>query len=153
MNLPAQTIRVTGQVTITVRDAVTGRIVSEETVQNIVTTAGLVLICDLLKEDTSVGLNFFAVGTTNTAPAVTDTTLAAEVARLNITQQSRTAAALLTVTMFLPTTAANGNTLVEIGIFDLTAAGVMFSRAIYTGIVKTASVTVTYSWTFTLSSS
>lgn len=156
MELPAlkkeSSIRITGRVIAQVRDAKTGKVLKTVRSKNLVVTSGLNLIGDLLKEDTAVGLNYFAVGTDNTAVVAGDTALGAEVYRGEITTQSR-GSATLTVTLFLPTTAANGSSLVEIGLFTVDSGGVMFSRTVHSAITKTATVTVTYTWTFTFTAS
>jgi len=149
---PESSLKLSGHVTAVVRDAKTGKVIQTIKTPNKVVTTGLNLIGDLLKEDTAVGLNYFGVGTDNTAPVIGNTTLGAEVYRGEITTQSR-ASAVLVVTLFLPTTAANGSSLVEIGLFNVSSAGIMFSRAVHAAIAKTATVTVTYTWTFTFTSS
>lgn len=147
------TTKIIGHVRAVVRDARTNDVLRVIRTQNLVVNAGLDLIGDMLIESTAVGLNFFAVGTDNTGPAAGDTTLGAEVYRAAITTAVRTSPGVITITMFVPTTAANGSSLVEIGLFTLSSAGTMFSRAIHSSITKTASVTVTYQWTITFSAS
>lgn len=139
----------TGRLTAIAREARTGRIVQRIRTPNRIVTTGLNLMFDLLKEDTTIGINFFAVGTDATAAAAAQTALLAEVHRGNITQQTR-GTAQLNVTYFLPTTAANGSSLVEAGLLTLSSGGTLFARATHTAIVKTASLTVTYLWTLTL---
>jgi len=144
-------IRVTGQLTIEVHDAETGGLLRKETVRNLVVAAGKNLIRDLLGGATAAYPTHFAVGTSSTAPAAGDTTLGVEVFRDQITQRVYSAAQL-TVKFYLPTGYANGYTLAEAGIFNAASGGTMLSRTVYLpAIVKTSSITVTYTWNITIS--
>jgi hypothetical protein len=150
-------VSVRGHVTITVRAARTrdgrwagrhGRILSRQVRRNKIVDAGGGLLWDLLRNN-ATALTHFAVGTSTTAPAAGQTALLAEVFRGAITKFTKSGL-VLTVIYFLPASAANGSTLAEAGTFTASSSGTMFSRAIYTGIAKTSSTTVTYSWAFTL---
>ncbi len=145
-------IAVDCNVRIDVCDAATGELLEREELHNLVTLAGRNLIRDLLNESTDSGLTHFAVGGTDTAPAAGDTQLAAEIYRDTFTK--RTAVdGVLTLTYFLPSGAANGSTLREAGLLNAAAGGVLFARAVFGAIAKTASVTVTYTWSITIGAS
>lgn len=117
---------------------------------NLVVDAGLNLIRDLLGITSGVtGLNRYAVGTDNTAVAAGDTTLGTEVFRGAFTDKILTAKTL-TLKLYISSTEANGNTLVEAGLFgddatDSADTGTLYARATHTGIAKTTSIGVTYS--------
>lgn len=117
---------------------------------NLVTSAGRNLLRDFLATLAPAAITHFAVGTSNTAAATTDTALGAEVLRDVVT--SRTASDLaLTVKYFLATGSANGNTLREAGLLNAAVAGTLFARVVLSApIVKTNSIAVTFSWTISL---
>lgn len=141
-------LRLRGTLVIEAKDAATGRLVSRQILSNLTVLAGRNLIRDFLNGDAVTGLTHFAVGTGTTAPVAGDTTLGAEQFRDVITTLTKDAAKL-TVTYYLASGSANGNTLTEAGIFTTDVDGTMYSRALYTGIAKTASIAVTYSWDLT----
>ena len=141
--------KISGRLHILVKDAKTGRVLRDEWQDNKIVTAGLDLVRDLLI-NTNFAPTHIAVGITNTAPVAGDTTLASEVFRNRIT--SRTASAQkATFQLFLGTGDANGDTLVEAGIFNRSSLGDMLSRVIYTGIVKNSGITATLTWEITIS--
>lgn len=100
---------------------------------------------DRLKEITKTDLNtnwtHVAVGTGTTAPTEADTALEAEVlrrAREEITQTDTET----TVSMWIPSTDANGDTLSEVGVFDASSGGNMFSRSTFDPITKTSDMEI-----------
>jgi hypothetical protein len=142
-------VRVRENVVIEVRDR-RGRCLRRERRTNLVTTAGLNLLRDLL--DASQGpITHFAVGTSGTAPASGNTALGAEVYRNVVSQRDKPANGQIVHRCFVPTTAANGSTLREAGLFNAASGGSLFSRIVYSDIVKTNSISVTITWTHTFS--
>lgn len=94
-----------------------------------------------------------AVGTSSTAPADGDTALGAEVYRALITHRVQLAEGIK-FQLYIPTTEANGSTLAECGLFTVVGDIVnkLFARAIFTATPKTSAVTVTISWTISITS-
>lgn len=137
--------------TIETRRAHDGALVARQEHHNLVTTAGLNLIRDLLNGSGSAGITHFGVGTGTATPALTDTALGAQVIRQAVTGTT-TAAAQLTVSYYLSSTTANGSTIGEVGLFNAAAAGTMYARALVSPtIAKDATVTVTFTWVLTWS--
>ena len=133
-----------------VHDAATGALIERQEQHNLVTTAGLNLIRDLLS-GSGAGLGWFGVGTGAVAPAITDTALGAEVARQAFTTAIPTSAQL-TITYYLNSGTANGSTLAEVGLFNASSSGSMYARALLSStIAKTSAVTVTFTWILTWS--
>ena len=147
MNDP--TLCITGNVDIDVRDAITGNLISTQRVKNLVVSAGLNLIRDYLNAAATPDIGWFAVGTGTAAVLAANTTLGTEVFRAALTNKVPGTASL-TFSYFLPTTAANGFTLTEIGLFNAAAAGSMLARGLIAGIAKNSGITVTFNWTITL---
>lgn len=124
---------------------------SEQTVKNLTVTAGRNLLRDLLAGEGRY-LSKFAIGTATTPSTPANTRLGAEVWRANITAIDRTVNGQLRVVYFLPTTAANNNTLQEVGLFGGTPvedkdSGTMYARAVLSQpIEKTTDVSVEFTW-------
>ena len=140
-------VPVAGVVTITARHA--SGLVTRETVRNTITFAGLNLIRDLLRNASSARLTHFAVGTSDTSPAATQTALGSEEWRDAITQTQVTNAAF-TERLYVPGAQANGVSLTEVGLFTAASDGIMFSRATYSPITKTTALAITFAWAITL---
>lgn len=151
-----ETFTLDTNVTIDIHDAKTNKIIKTIKKHNLVTTIGKNLVRDLLGIAAGVtGLNYIALGTDDTAPAVGDTTLGTEVFRDTFTDTIYTSG-VVNFKYFLDSSSANGNTLNEAGLFgdDATASansGTLFAHVTYTNIAKTSSIAVTYSWDVTIS--
>lgn len=89
---------------------------------NIIVTSGKELVASMLMDRTGydTGLTYCAIGTDNTAPAVGDTTLTTEAARLTITSKARTVNAVTYSTFF--TSAQSGYAIEEVGLFGHSTA-------------------------------
>ena len=94
----------------------------------------------------------FKIGTDATAPTVSDTDLGTAV---NINGSPTKAFVTgyptldetnfqVTVRCFVNSTEANGNTLVEFGLFNTDGSALMWSHSTHTAISKTTSIEVTY---------
>ena len=145
------TLSLNVNVIIDVTDVETGKIINTIKKHNLITTLGKNLARDLLGIASGItGMNYIAVGTDDTAAAITDTVLGTEVHRAVFTDTVYDTAKV-TFKYYLDSSTANGETLVEAGLFGDDATGVkdsgtLFAHVIHTEIVKTSSVAVTYSW-------
>jgi len=103
---------------------------------NIVVTSGKVLVARMLIDDTGydTGLTWCAIGSDNTAPAVSDTTLGTEEERKEVTSKSRSTAVITYSTFF--TSAESNVAIEEVGLFGhstasaTTDSGEMFNHAL-----------------------
>lgn len=140
-----------GRLHILLVEKATGRVLRDEWTPNKIVNTGLNLVRDLMA-NSNKGPTHIAVGTDNTVPLATDTVLATEVFRNLITRRFP-ADKKITYQLFLDTGDANGNSLVEAGIFNRSAAdtGDMLSRVTFIVITKTAAITATLTWEITLS--
>ena len=137
-------------VRVAVSDA-DGRVRAQQDAHNLVVTAGLTLLAAGLNGEAPAGLTHFAVGTSATPAAASQTALVAEVFRDTVTQRTK-AIGQLTVTYYLPTDSANGHTLREAGLFTDARAGTLYARVVLaSAIPKTNSQAVTFTWTLTWS--
>ena len=145
-----------GKLLIEIRDAKTGKLKSSDLVDNMFVTTGKNAIASRLIGTTSNNkgiITYCALGTSSVAPALTDTILAAELARKLVSVRS-VSGKVATFQTFFTTSEGNG-TLAEAGLFgdDASATadtGTLFCR---TNInrTKTASDTLTLTWTVTIS--
>lgn len=124
----------------------------QKRVKNKVVLSGRNLMRDLLTGDSTADVSHIAVGTSGTVVADSDTALGGEVTRLAFTKHA-TSDNQAVFYLYLPSTAANGSTLQEAGIFNAASAGDMFARATHTSIAKTASIAIYYTWTINLGAS
>ncbi len=146
-------IEIGGNVLIEVREGDHGPVIATQQRHNLVVNNGLDIIRDLLGGDLNEEPTDIAVGTDNTVVTATDTTLAVEVFRNQITRRIDNNQSI-TFQLFISTTQANGNTLTEAGLIRVkNGADRLFARIVYAPIVKTVSVSVTITWTITLAAS
>lgn len=141
---------------MSVRGFVTVQVIHEdgqrETVaqSNVVTNVGRNKFASLIAQDISAFPSHIGIGTDDTAADVTDTTLGAEVDRNALTSDSANAG-VVTYKAFFSKSEANGSTIAEVGLFDASSSGNMFCRSILTTpVAKTASVSLSITWTITL---
>ena len=147
-HLKAQ-FEVDANVIISVRDALTDAILEQYERRNMFVLSGRNVVRDYIANESPAGATHVAVGTGTTGAVDSDTTLQTEVFRGAVTKITKNSS-FLDIFYYLPSTAANGSTLTEAGIFNASSGGSMFARAIYTGISKTSSIAVTYDWTLTI---
>ena len=123
----------------------------DQEMKNLVVDAGLNLLRDRLAGLSSSYATHLAIGTGTTAVSAAQTTLATEIFRDALTSATTTSKAA-TLKYYLAAGSANGNTLSEIGLFTASSGGTMIARALLASpIVKTASVTATFTWTINFS--
>ena len=114
-----------------------GELLADEHLSNLVTTAAKTAIADLLRTTggADVEIRYVAAGTGTTAPAASDTQLAAEVYRKAVTTQAAgTAAGMCETTVYIPPQDANYG-IKELGWFAGTAAGTAVNSGLLIGRV------------------
>lgn len=109
--------------------------------------AALDLMRDLVYDAVTHG----AVGTSDAALGGAQTALDAEVFRDSLAAKTKQSKALV-LKLVLGSQQANGQTLLEIGVFDALSGGVMHARGLPTEVEKTSSVSVLYTVTISWSS-
>lgn len=82
-------LKIKGIHTFTTRDAKTGKVLRVEKKENIIATVGRNVLARLLAGDNTYSgqLSYGALGSSTTAPALTDTTLGAETNRVGVSSQ------------------------------------------------------------------
>lgn len=129
-----------------------GIILSDETFKNLITTAGK--NWQAARQKTTgqpAEIGWLACGTGVAAPALGDTALGTEIARVAVAVSGGTVAA--NVVTYEGTFAAGVGTgaLTEIGLFNAALAGTLVSRATFAVKNKEAGDTIAWTWTHTVS--
>jgi hypothetical protein len=113
-----------------------GALVFESEVKNLIVSAGLALVGDLLTGDETTGLTYHAIGTSSTTPVSADTVLGAEVARKTWTSKTRSGSTIYLSEFYLKSESAYN--IKEAGVFGGAAAsatpdsGTLFSHYLQT---------------------
>lgn len=114
---------------------------------NLITNSGYNYLCDSFANSTRpAAMEYIAVGTGSTAPALTDTTLATELRRLKALYTHTYNNKFLTLSATFGAGVATG-ALTEAGIFNAASGGIMFDRVTYPIINKDALDTYVISFT------
>lgn len=141
-------IGIQGHARLVLRDP-TGRIKHDQTVRNLITTAGRNAIVSRLASSPGTAVpTHMAIGTGTTAAAAGDTTLQTELDRNAVTSNTASSNVLTVVGDW----AAGDGTgaITEAGILSANSGGTLFSRAVFSAINKAAGDTLQITWTYTL---
>jgi len=139
-----------GDLRIVIKDALTGEVKVDRLEKNLVVTNGKTWIASRMAGTASAVMGWIAVGTDSTSPAVGNTTLGAEVARVSTTVSGGTASTN-TVTYVATFPAGTGTgALTEAGIFNASTSGTMLSRTTYSVINKGSGDEMTITWVVTV---
>lgn len=128
-------IKLKGTYNFVIKD-INGNTKDEWSVDNLITNAGIAQLALLAGDASAVPFTYLALGTDNTAPAVSQTTLVAEItdsglARATATvSRVQTTVANDTLQLVYEWTASGTKTVEEIGVFNANANGTMLSRAL-----------------------
>lgn len=135
-------IKMKGRLEIRLNDEVV------QEVDNLVVTVGKNFVASRMVGTSPAVMSHMAIGTTNTAAAAGDTTLAAEAARVALTS----GAASTNVATFIATFPAGTGTgaIVEAGILNNSSGGTLLARTVFSVINKGALDSMTITWTVTV---
>lgn len=144
------TFQIVGDLRIKLRNTLTGEITVDRLEKNLVVNVGKSFIASRMAGNASAVMGWMAVGTNNTAPSATDTTLNTEIARVATTVSGGTPSGnTVQYVGVYPAGVATG-ALTEAGIFNASSAGTMLSRTTYPVINKGASDEMTITWVITV---
>lgn len=120
------------------------------TKDNLIVTAGKTWVATLMQSGSGTPMSHMAVGTSGTSPAVGDTTLNAEIARvaLSVNGGTRTNNQIAYVGVFPPGTGTG--TIQEAGLLNASSNGTMLSHVTFASIAKGALDQLTITWTITV---
>ena len=144
-----------GTFTFEIKD-VNGKVRDTWSFDNLVTNAGFAQLALLAGDASATPFTYIAVGTSSTAPAVTDTTLTAEITDTGLARVAGTVSRVTTTvtndTYRVTTTwtATGSKTIEEVGVFNASSAGTMLSHALTTSkaVTNGETLTGTYSLRF-----
>lgn len=149
-----ETLRVTGDVQITVFDQTTGEVKDTRKIKNLVVTTGKTFIAAAMLKTTTnspAAMTHMELGTGTTAAAVGDTALQAAIAGSRTALSSATSAA--NVVTYVSSFAAGTGTgaVTEAGIFNAASAGTLLCRTVFSVVNKGANDAMTITWAITVS--
>lgn len=140
-------VKLTGSVVVRLIGA-DGKIKKQSTHKNLVVTVGLQHVAGLLAGEAPTAMSHMAIGSGAAAPALGDTTLATELARVALDSNARTGASVAYVATF-PAGTGTG-TVEEAGILNAAAAGTLLARFLTGSYAKGASDALELTWTLTV---
>jgi hypothetical protein len=126
-----------GTFTFELRDS-SGNTKDKWEVKNLVTNAGFAQLALLAGDASATPFTYIAVGTSSTAPAVTDTTLTAEIVDSGLARVAGTVSRVTTTVtndtyqVTYTWTASGSKTIEEVGVFNASSAGTMLCHALTT---------------------
>ena len=124
-----------GKVKVKALDA-DGNVLQEDTINNLITTAGKNLLAKALRESTDCEIKYIAIGSSNTAPSTSDSQLGSETFRKAVTSQVAGSSGVTITNLYVAPEEAVG-TIEEIGFFSgstasaTTNSGTLYARVLY----------------------
>ena len=124
-----------GRVKVKALDA-DGNVLQEDTINNLITTAGKNLLAKALRESTDCEIKYIAIGSSNTAPSTSDSQLGSETFRKAVTSQVAGSSGVTITNLYVAPEEAVG-TIEEIGFFSGSTAsatinsGTLYARVLY----------------------
>lgn len=144
-------VNATGELEIILRDS-NGDIKVQKTVPNLVVTIGKTVIASRLAGTATPVMSHMSVGSVSTAPNITNTALAGEIAGSRSTLAVAGGTPAANVVTFSATFGAGVGTgsIVEAGIFNNVSGGSMLCRTTFSVVSKDVGDTLTINWAVTI---
>lgn len=142
-----ETVKATGELNIKLFGP-DGQLKSEKTVPNLVVTVGKTFIAARMV-GTPTAMSHMAIGSGTVDPAVGDTTLGTELARVALTSSTSALAVVTYIASFAQGVGTGAVT--EAGIFNASSAGTMLCRTEFAVVNKGATDSMSITWTVTVS--
>jgi len=135
-----------------IRHIRSGKILSEETIDNTITTVGIREVAGLINEVTSGGFKWIGLGSSSTSALAADTDLKAVISAAGLARAAATCTRTITTTandtaqLVHTFTATNTQAVKEAAIFDAASSGIMLARQTFTAknMENTDTLQVTY---------
>ncbi len=139
-----------GTLTIRLTDP-EGNVKQEQTVNNLVVHTGKEYIAQRIANNSTAVMNYMAVGTSNTSPAVSNTTLIEEIPGSRVTIGASNTTVVSNTTSYIATFHSGVGTgaITEAGIFNDPSAGIMLCRTTFPVVNKGALDTLSITWNIT----
>ena len=143
-----ENLKATGELRIEVHNE-SGELVDARHIPNMVVTAGKNWIIDRMLGNSSAIMSHMAVGSGNTAPALGQTAMVNQLARIPFSSINQVGNTVTFVAVF--NAGVGTGALVEAGIFNAASGGTMLARTTFGTLTKAAGDVVTVTWTITIS--
>jgi hypothetical protein len=147
-------LKITGDVQITVFDQASGEVKDTREIKNLVVTTGKTFIAAAMLKTTTnspAAMTHMELGTGTTAAAAGDTALQAAIAGSRVALGSATSSTnVVTYTASFPAGTGTG-AVTEAGIFNASSAGTMLCRTVFSVVNKGAADAMSVTWTITVS--
>jgi hypothetical protein len=147
-------LKITGDVQITVFDQITGAVKDTREIKNLVVTTGKTFIAAAMLKTTTnspAAMTHMELGTGTTAAAAGDTTLQAAIGSSRVALATATSSTnVVTYTASFPAGTGTG-AVTEAGIFNASSAGTMLCRTVFSVVNKGAADAMSITWTITVS--
>jgi len=143
-----ETLKASGELLIEVRNA-DGQLIEKRQIPNMVVQAGKDWIISRMTTGSAGLMSHMAIGNGNTAPALGQTALISQLARIPFTSINVLANTVTFVAVF--NAGVGTGALVEAGLFNAGSGGTMLARTTFGTLTKAAGDVVTVTWTITIS--
>lgn len=141
-----ETLKTIGKLDVVLTNEI-GEVKQKFTVPNLVVQTGRNYIAHRMIGAGNTTMSHMAIGTNNTAAALTDTTLGTETARVALTSSTANANVVTYVATFNPGTPSTANAVVEAAIFNDGSTGEMLCRTVFDVVNKGTLDTLSITWT------
>lgn len=143
--------KATGELQVILRDE-NGNIKQEQTIKNLVVTAGKTFIASRMAGTASAVMSHMAVGSSTTAAAVGQTDLVAIIgSRVALSVAGGTASTNTVTYSAVFGAGVSTGAITEAGIFNASTAGTMLARTVFSVVNKDAGDSLTINWVVTVS--
>lgn len=140
-------LKITGNLEITLFDK-DGKVKDQRAIKNLVVNVGKTFIAARMV-GTPTAMSHMAIGSDNTAAAVGDTALGAELGRVALGSSTSTGAVVTHTATF--GAGVGTGAVVEAGIFNASSGGTMQCRSVFPVVNKGADDGMSITWTITVS--
>ena len=128
-----------------------GSIKETQEIPNLVVTTGKAYVASRMAGTSASVMSHMAIGTSSTAAAVANTTLANEVARVAISSTNVASNDIVYSATFPASTPSSAAAVVEAAIFNASSSGTMLCRTVFSVINKASTDSISIQWTITAS--
>jgi len=146
----ADDLKLKGRLTVNLI-AEDGSIKETQEIPNLVVTTGKGFVASRMAGTSASVMSHMAIGTSSTAAAVANTTLANEVARVAISSTNVASNDIVYSATFPASTPSSAAAVVEAAIFNASSSGTMLCRTVFSVINKASTDSISIQWTITAS--
>ena len=146
----ADDLKLKGRLTVNLI-AEDGSIKETQEIPNLVVTTGKGFVASRMAGTSAGVMSHMSIGTTSTAAAVANTTLANEVARVSLVSTTVSDNDVVYSATFPASTPSSAAAVVEAGIFNAASGGTMLCRTVFSFIKKGSNDSISIQWTITAS--